>query len=448
MSHKESTQLTTIRQFQSETDAICEAPEPRGARLTVFVLGAFLLSGLAVMCLTQLDRVITGAGKIVSTQNVSVFQALDLSIIRSLDVKEGDIVEKGQLLATLDPTFAAADVKQLQQQIAGLDAQIARDVAELTGNPPVFSDTTDPDAAKYVALQRGLYHQRQAQFTAQINSFDAKIKLAQATIAKLQADNTHYEQRQLIAGKIEDMRTILADNGTGSQLNKYISQDAALELKRLSDNTRNGLTEARETLSSTTADREAFKQQWFTAVSDDLVKARNDHDTALAQLDKALKHQEVVRLSAPAPSMVLSQAKLSVGSVLKQGDPLFTLMPLNTPVEAEIQILSRDVGFVRTGDACTIKIDAFKFIEHGTAEGKIRWISDGAFTTDENGQPTDAYYKARCTIDKTHFYNVPANFRLIPGMTLTGDVNLGTRSVVMYLLGGMLRGYSEAMREP
>lgn len=448
MSRSTSAELATVRQFQSETDAIREAPEPRGARITVFVLTAFLLSGVVVMCLTQLDRVISGGGKIVSTQNVSVFQALDLSIIRTLDVKEGDIVETGQLLATLDPTFAAADVKQLQQQISGLDAQIARDVAELSGSAPAFSDAANPDTVKYVALQRGLYHQRQAQYTAQINSFDAKIKLAQATIAKLQADNTRYEQRQLIAGKIEDMRTILANNGTGSQLNKYISQDAALELTRLAENTQNGLIEAQETLASATADREAFKQQWFTAVSDDLVKARNDHDTALAQLDKALRHQDVVRLSAPAPSMVLSQAKLSVGSVLKQGDPLFTLMPLNAPVEAEVRILSRDVGFVRTGDACTVKIDAFKFIEHGTAQGRIRWVSDGAFTTDENGQPTDAYYKARCTIDETHFYNVPANFRLIPGMTLSADVNLGTRSVAMYLLSGMLRGYNEAMREP
>jgi HlyD family secretion protein len=96
-----------------------------------------------------------------------------------------------------------------------------------------------------------------------------------------------------------------------------------------------------------------------------------------------------------------------------------------------------------------LKIDAFNAAEHGTAEGVVRWVSEGAFTTEDDGRPVDAaYYKARCSVDRTNFIEVPQNFRLIPGMTLTGDVNVGTRSVAMYLLGGMMRGIKEAMREP
>ena len=155
------------------------------------------------------------------------------------------------------------------------------------------------------------------------------------------------------------------------------------------------------------------------------------------------------KLTALEPSVVLTLAKLSVGSVLRQGDPFITLMPLKTQLEAEIKIASRDIGFVRAGDPCTLKIDAFNSAEHGTAAGTVHWISEGAFTTDDNGQPADpAYYKARCSVDRTNFIGVPQNFRLIPGMTLTGDINVGTRSVAMYVLGGMLRGIGESMREP
>ena len=100
-------------------------------------------------------------------------------------------------------------------------------------------------------------------------------------------------------------------------------------------------------------------------------------------------------------------------------------MPVNAPVEAEIRIASRDVGFVRPGDRCVLKIDAFNYMEHGTAEGTVRWISDNAFTTDDNSQPVDAYYKARCSVDAMHFVDVPPKFRLIPGMTLQADVNVG-----------------------
>ena len=78
----------------------------------------------------------------------------------------------------------------------------------------------------------------------------------------------------------------------------------------------------------------------------------------------------------------------------------------------------------------------------------MSWISEGAFTTDDNGQPAEAYYKARCSIDKMKFRKVPENFRLIPGMTLSADMNIGSRSVAAYLLSGFLRGVGQAMREP
>jgi membrane fusion protein, hemolysin D len=184
-------------------------------------------------------------------------------------------------------------------------------------------------------------------------------------------------------------------------------------------------------------------------LSQDLVTARGQLDTAKAQYAKAVKHQDLVQLVAPEPSVVLSLSKLSVGSVLKQGDTLFTLMPLNAPVEAEIHINPRDIGFVRVGDKCMLRIDAFDFTEHGQAEGRVRWISEGTFSTNsETGQPIQPYYKARCSIDEANFINVPTNFRLMPGMTLTAGLKIGTRSAAMYVLGGLMRGYGEAMREP
>jgi membrane fusion protein, hemolysin D len=311
-----------------------------------------------------------------------------------------------------------------------------------------LSDSSDPDIRKYAVLQKAFYDQRMAQYKAQINSFDAKVQQTQATIEKLKNDEGRYHQRDDIAKQVEDMRTLLAEHGTGSLLNKLISQDQRIEMLRTLESDRNSLIEAEHTVASLQADREAFKQQWFSALSQDLVSARNALDTAKTQLEKAIKHQDLVRLAATEDSVVLTVAKLSVGSVLKEGDALFTLMPTDTPLEAELRIASRDVGFLRRGDRCTLKVDAFNFIEHGTAEGKVSWISEGAFTTDDNGQSVEAYYKARCTIDTMTFRNVPENFRLIPGMTLSADMNIGSRSVAAYLLSGFLRGVGQSMREP
>lgn len=442
--------LTTVRQFQSETDAIREAKDPLVTRVTIFVLTAFLVAGLALTVLTKLDRIVSSVGgKIVPVGQVSVLQALDASIIKTIDVHEGDQVKSGQLLATLDSTLTAADVTQFKLQIASLEAQVARDEAELKQQPLVFSESSDKDFQKYAALQKALFDQRIAQYKAQIASFDSKISSTKATIQKAQNDDDRYGQRDETLGKIESMRSTLAEHGTGSQLNMYISQDARLEVQRFREFAHNSLLEAQHTLDSIIADRNAFVEQWNAALSQDLVTTRNSLDTARASYDKAVKHQDLVQLTASDPSVVLTLARLSVGSVLKPGDPFITLMPLDTKLEAEIKIASRDVGFARPGDHCVLNIDAFNAAEHGTAEGVVRWISEGAFTVDDDGKPVDAaYYKARCSVDAAHFVGVPDNFRLIPGMTLTGDINVGRRSVAMYLLGGMLRGFNTSMREP
>jgi HlyD family secretion protein len=156
----------------------------------------------------------------------------------------------------------------------------------------------------------------------------------------------------------------------------------------------------------------------------------------------------LVRLTAAEDSFVLTIAKVNVGSVMKAGDTLMSLAPAGAPIEAEVQMAARDVGFVRPGDPATLKIDAFNFAEHGTAEGTVRWISEGSFTRDDNGMPVPAYYKARLAIDSVNLTNVPPSFRLIPGMTLTADIKVGTRSLGAYILGGLLKTLGSSMREP
>ena len=210
-------------------------------------------------------------------------------------------------------------------------------------------------------MNKAYYEQQVAQYKSQIDSYDAKIKQTQATILKYQTDETGYLKRSDIAKQIEDMRAILMEHGSGSELNKLIAQDQRVDMRRNLDYDHNSLIEAQHMLASTQADKEAFIQQWNTNLSQDLVTARSNLDTSKAQFEKAQKHEDLVVWTAGEPSIVLTVAKLSVGSVLTQGGQLFTLMPLDTELQAEGDISSRDIGFVRVGDHCTLKIDAFLF---------------------------------------------------------------------------------------
>ena len=408
----------------------------------------FLVSLVLLAVFTQLDRVVASTGMIVTTEPTIVVQALDPSIIKSINVHEGQRVKAGEVLGTLDPTFATADVTALKMQVASLNAQIARCEAELAGQPFTPPTGADPAVSQYGELQKSFYLQRKAQFDAQVHSYDEQISQTKATVAKLENDSVRYGDRAKLAKEVEEMRATLAAAQVGSRLNLLAATDAKTELLRNVEFARNSLAESQHQLQATTATRNAFVQQWLGQTSQELVTARNQRDTALQQLEKATKHKDLVRLEALDDAVILKMAKLSVGSVLKEGDPLFYLAPLGSPVEAEVHIATRDVGFIRPGDPVMVKLDAFNFIEHGMAEGTLRWISEGAFTVDDNGAAVDPYYKARVALTNTDLRNVPEGFRVIPGMTLAGDIHVGTRSVFMYIASGAMRGMGEAMREP
>ncbi len=439
-----------VRLFQSETAEILEAPEPRGVRSMVYLLGAFLIGLVVLSLVTRLDRVVTSlSANIVTVQPTVVVQALDPSIIKTLEVREGQRVKAGDVLATLDPTFAAADVDALKLQIASLNAQVARCEAELAGRPFEAPEDPDPASARYAQLQKSYYAQRKAQFEGQIRAYNEQIAQVTGTIAKLENNQARYADRAKLAKEVEQMRATLAAAQVGSRLNLLAATDQKTELLRNLEFDRNSLVESQHQLQATTATRNAFVQQWLGEASKELVTARNQRDAALQQLEKASKKKDLVRLVAAEDSVVLKMAKLSVGSVLKEGDALIYLAPLRSPVEVEARIHSRDVGFIRPGDPVRIKLDAFNFIEHGMADGTVRWISEGAFATNEDtNASTEPYYKVRVELTNVNLHNVPDSFRLIPGMTLQADVHIGTRSVLMYIVNGAVQGMNEAMREP
>jgi hemolysin D len=188
-----------IRIFQSETSEVREDPEPAQLRLTLYAVAGLVIALVAVTFFMQMNRVVTSnAGVIVTTEPTIVLQALDPSIIKSLDAQEGERVKGGQLLATLDPTFAAADVSAATSQIASLEAQIARAEAELAHrdfDPPLG---TTPEGV-YMALQKAYFIQRKGQFDAQLLAYNEQIAQNKATIRKLKDDLDHYEDRVKIS---------------------------------------------------------------------------------------------------------------------------------------------------------------------------------------------------------------------------------------------------------
>jgi HlyD family type I secretion membrane fusion protein len=381
-------------------------------------------------------------------------QPLEKAIISRVLVHVGDVVKKGQILAVCDPTFATANLVQLQQKIESLQAQVRRMQAEQAGS-------NLPDTAKnsYDTLQATLWRQRQVQFTSGVSDFDQRISSTQAEIAGLRQKIIDNRTRLEIAQKMEDMHTDLVKDGYVSQLDLLNAQAQRVSLASDLASSQSTLDSSLHTLESLKQQRKQYIDKWNTDNLNTLAGTKDDLDSAEQEYAKAKMVSELVDLVAPEDAVVVKVPNLSPGAIAMDAQPLFSLVPVDAPLEISAQVDSQDIGFIQVGDPVTVKFDAYKFLEHGTGTGVVKAISQDAFTeaTTQDAytsaaagaaEPRDPYFDARITLTGVKLHDVARNFRLSPGMTVQADIVVGKRTIMWYLLGGAMRSGSEAMHEP
>jgi hemolysin D len=438
----------TLSAFESETVGVLERTSPKNERAVLHVLVAMLVIAAVLSAVVKLDRVVTGPGEIVSVGGPLYVSPLNTGIVRAVRVKTGDIVKKGQVLAELDPTLAGADLANIQQKFDSDEAEVERLTAEQNDAPYVPSKQNS-----FAALQMSNWQKRNAEYQSMLTTFDAQVLNATAVVNQYARDAEQYGKRKELADSRSGMFDPLAKKGYVSQLQLNALQDAGAEASRLHMQAQNQLAAARQMLAAAKSQRGTYVEKWHAEVGAQLVNAQNSLNTNREALEKAKKLLELGTLVAPADAIVLKIGKVSTGAVASSmssdftNPQLFTLAPLDAPLEAEIRVPAGQIGFIRVGDTVTLKLDAYSYVRHGTAEGQIKTISEGTFTTDENNNATRPYFKVRVAVTKTDLREVPKDFRLIPGMTVAGDVTVGKRTILTYLTEGALKTGSEAMRE-
>jgi HlyD family secretion protein len=365
-------------------------------------------------------------------------------VVRSLNARVGDIVRQGDALATLDPTFSEADAGQLRGKIKSLAAQIDRLESELDDRayePKLLDDET--------RLQSTIWTRRAEQNKAKLASYNQQIRHVEAEMATKNADRAALEVRLAVAKELEAMRTFLMQKEVGSKVNYLDAKGQRLQVEREMQLATNNRTELEAELERVKAEKAGYLAEFRQKTAEELVQARRDHDAAVKQLDKAERRNAVTVLTAPAASIVLEVAQRSVGSVMKEAEALYTLVPLDSPLEAEVSVEGLDVGHVESGADVRLKLEAWPFQKHGTLSGKVRTVSDDTFTPDpkKDGQQRP-YYKARVEMTATDLRDVPRSFRLIPGMAVTAEIKAGERTILSYFLYPLLRGLDESIREP
>ena len=423
-----------LLEFESPTAALVQAPIKPAARNILWTIVSAIFACVAVSALFPIDMVVSGAGRVVSLQATNVMQPLETAIVRAINVREGQKVHAGEVLARLDPTFSGADVSALEANVKSFQAEVDRLAAEASGTP-YQPTSTDASTALQVAIFGGL----------------------QAQLIRSEQDVKAFTDRVQIASVLESKRRELERLQVGSQMNRMIAEDQRIEMERNLTQAQGAAERARRDLQQMMAERDGFEQQWKAKISEDLTLRTRSLSDASESLHKATLRRELVDLRADQDAVVLSVAKVSVGSVMQSGEPLITLVPTNAPLEVETRIAAADAGYVVPGQKVAIKFDTFPFVQYGMAEGTVRFISPDSFSGNQEtqrgnvvaqGDRNDVFYKARVAIEEINMHGVPGGFELKPGMTVRADIKAGTRTLLTYLFARILPIGLEGMREP
>ena len=428
--------------FQEPLEALIAEPPPRILRGLHWLVVVLFVGLLGLAAVARLDVVVTGQGRLAPDAAPIVLQPMERAVIREIRVRPGDVVRRGQVLALLDPSFAEADRAALAAQQRGLLAQRGRIEAELAGAP------APPAADRDSALQAGLHVQRQAFLAARLAGLDEEMRSQAAAISTLEEADAALAEQVLIARDVEGLRARLLEGQVGSRLALLEARARRIAAEQQREQDRGRLAGLRHALAQKRAERQGVLDDWRRLLIEDLARLRAELDRVEESLAKATRLAELTVMTAPADGTVLEVARRSAGSILREAEPLVSLVPAGTPLIAEIALRSADTGQVRTGDPVVVKIDAFPFQRHGGLTGTLRAIAQDSQQPRADGDPPGAHHRAQVTIDGAGLSHLPEGLRPLPGMTVTAEIHVGSRSVLAYLLLPLIRGAQESLREP
>lgn len=455
---KRSRIARAVLPFQSDAVELEYKKVAGGARWTLYIAVLLMVSAVVWSWWAKVDMIVVSTGELVPVDQPIVIQPVVSAPIKSINVRVFDRVKKNQVLFELDPTHTDSDVEQIKSDIRKAKAKIHRLDAELHDKPfelPV--DLVKDDLADF--------QHEYSNFLLRKTAREAKLAEFLATIEKLKIK--HEEDKRLEVQYKEMKEDYVTREKREIELverksiNKLQLEDTRIQLKRYRAEVIRIQGQQRQTTAElVTAQRamQAFEAEWKATAIGEQLEAQKELDKSSQALDKAMYNQEqsTIRVPADLPHdeyYVIQIAERTVGSMLQAGEPLMRLMPINAKLEVEVEIQGKDIGKLNSNTdlPVRVKLTSFEYQKYGFLNGKIKTISEGTVQKPGGeGQPTISVYKARVTVDfeNSPKFIKPKNFKLLPGMSVITDINVGERRVIEYFLYPFFKHLDSSIREP
>jgi len=432
-----------IAEAVEDTDALYRISPKR----PLLIAGGALVLLIAVIvgwsALTRVDMTVSASGKFTTRVPNVMVQATDNSVIEELLVERGQVVHTGDLIARLDGTYVDANLTIVEEKIAAVDQRIRRIAREQA----VLDGAVTPDTTGLDPINAEILRKRSDEFSSRVNSFDAKIAEFDREL------RSHREDLKLVAAQVEIKRQIeearrsLYKKDVGSLMNLLISQDQRLSAERQRHAIDNLIGTIHTQRQSVLAERRAFISDRSARQAEDLAKNDQEKTQLVEELRKLKRQEKNLFVRSPVDGVVLDLPTVSAGSIVRQGEPMVTLVRSGIPLALEVDIDPKDVSDVRIGAPVSIKLDALPFQQYGDLEGRLVFISDDTFEESLEGEQ-GAFCRGRVKLVAGQESRLPEHFRLTPGMLATADMKVGQCRLITYFTNPILRTAETAMREP
>jgi hemolysin D len=405
---------------------IQETPPSPVGRAIIGTIILFFLIAVAWAWFGEVDIVAVAQGKIIPNGHSKVIQPLEIGTVRSIHIKEGQEVEKGETLIELDPSITDADLGRLREEAATLEQDVAR-LQELARR-------TNPNRSAINGE-----HARKANTAASENNDLRSSDELQSSI--LRSQWAEYQSR-LDTLKSGDLKK-LADK-------KVVAEHKYLELEQERIEQVHDLQTQQSRVSELAAARNEIKAQlkytraeFRRTILQELSEAQRKLAAVKQEIIKAATRSRSRVLVAPVSGVVQQLAVHTVGGIVTPAQELMVIVPKSESLQVEALLENKDIGFVQEGQIAEVKVETFPFTKYGTIAAKIINISNDAIPDENRG----LIYKAHVLMETSVMQVGERLVNLSPGMAVTVEIKTGKRRLIEFFLAPLLRYRAESVRE-
>lgn len=435
-------------QFLPAALTLQESPSHPAPRILVWAIIVFAVLALSWAYFGKIEVVAVAPGKIVPSGKTKLVQSSETAVVKAIHVSDGQLVSVGEVLIELDPTSAGAEVRRLQSDLLAARIDQARSTAMLEAiNHPqeprlAHESLQEANADQLLATQRWLQGQYQ-EYRSQLELADAEILQRSADIQAAQVQVSNLRTTLPIATRLaEDYERLLTQQYVARH--EYLQKEQArLDVLRQLSVQQASVAQSTAAQNEARRRREGVVAQTRRAMLDLQQEASQKEASLVQQLAKAHYQETLTQLKASVAGTVQQLAIHTVGGVVTPAQALMVIVPMDQPVEVEAMLENKDVGFVRAGQAVTVKVETFTFTRYGTVEGEVLSVSNDAIEDEKRGP----IYSSRIRLKTNSLIINRQSVALSPGMSVTAEVKTDQRRVLDYFLSPLQQHIDESLRE-